>query len=765
MAKHSRTQFSRLLRKAFYIFLAMGLLGFVTLGFVNWDREQQDTRQHLTVLSGFLASATQAFFDDLGHGLEPLGQLLQREGVLLRPENARPFLLKFQARYPQIAAMAVFNTRGRMLVNTASKAGKPLPDFRRTPAYLVPFRLALNSPSRYTVGRPEYGQVIHEWRFPFRYTMRDDNGKPLFLIQAAIPLESGINFLRAITLPSDSLVGIVREDGLQQARWPVDDPDKVYGKILNGPLVKAVLAQPGAYEGFYTGHSSWMFTEQERLGAYTRLTSQPLYAYVSIPYSYIWNKWWEHNSPVLGVFLVFVAIFGAIAFWVTVEERQHSEELLSQARRDTLTGLANRAGAEELLEYQIRLSQQNDIPFTVMFFDLDRFKDVNDSLGHSSGDQLLVEVGKRTKAVLRQGDILARLGGDEFLIVLPGSKLENAKTTAKRITEAFTTPFMLGMHRLKMSCSLGIAVFPDHGMDYETLLKHADTAMYEAKRLGRSGYACYEGGLGERIHHRMMLASRMHDAFANREFSLSYQPIVDMRSGDIVAAEALLRWRDANGISHKPNEFIPIAEESGFILPLGEWILKTACSQAKIWADEGYDISVSVNLSTRQFLDPDLSKKVLSILGECGLPASKLELEITEGAAMLDAESSVEVLGSLKRIGVFIAIDDFGTGYSSLSYLKRLPSDTIKIDKSFVDGVADELDDHAIVHSILALAKALDKHTIAEGIETEEQKQALKSAGCYWGQGYLFSRPLPVNEFQALLKDSRQSKRNIDFSN
>jgi diguanylate cyclase (GGDEF)-like protein len=761
MASRARTPFSRLLRRAFFAFLAMGLLGFVALGIVSWDREQKDARQNLSVLSEFMASATQAFFDDLGHGLTPLGELLQRIDVLHHPEDARPYLQKFQARYPQIGAMAVIDPSGRMLINTASRPGTPLPDFRRTTAYLAPFRAALSAPALYTIGPPEYGQVLHEWRFPFRYTMRDEQDHALFMIQAAIPLESGMHFLREMSLPPNSLVGILREDGLQQARWPVNDPDKVYGKLLNGPLVKAIHAQPNLRKGYFTGYSPWMFTDQQRLGGYSHLATLPMYAYVSIPYSYIWLKWWEHNSPVLGVFIVFVFIFGAIAFWVTVHERQHSEELLSQARSDPLTGLANRAGAEELLEQQIWTSKKSGRPFTIMFFDLDRFKDINDSLGHGIGDQLLVEVGKRTKEVLRQDDILARLGGDEFLIILPGSTLDAGTITAKRIIKAFETPFLVAQQRLKMSCSMGIAIYPDHGTDHETLLKHADTAMYEAKRLGRSGFACYEGGLGERLQQRLMLESRMHDALVNQQFQLHYQAIVELDSGRIIGAEALLRWHDTDGVSHSPVDFIPIAEESGLILPLGEWVLKTACAQAKSWLDDGYDLGVSINLSTRQFLDPDLPEKVASVLRDCDLPPSYLELEVTESAAMLDPESSVEVLGTLKRIGVRIAIDDFGTGYSSLSYLKRIPADTIKIDKSFVDGVSHESDDRAIVRSILALANALDKHTIAEGIETATQKLALEKAGCNWGQGYLFSRPLPADEFQLVFEDTRYSPRKI----
>ena len=579
MADPAKTPFSRLLRRAFFTFLTMGLLGFVGLGIISWDREQQDARQNLSVLSEFLASATQAFFDDLGHGLQPLGQLLQKIAVLRDPEDARPYLEKFQARYPQIGAMAVFDPNGRMLVNTASRPGEPLPDFRRTPAYLVTFKAALSAPALYTIGRPEYGQVIHVWRFPFRYTMRDEQGHALFLIQAAIPLESGMHLLSDMSLPPNSLVGLLREDGFQQARWPLDDPDKAFGTRLNGPLIKAIQAQPDQRKGNFTGHSPWMFENQQRLGGYSHLATLPMYAYVSIPYSYIWRKWWEHNSPVLGLFLVFVVIFGMIAFWVTVHERQHSEELLSQARHDSLTGLANRAGAEELLEHQIRVSKKNCRSFAIMFFDLDRFKDINDSLGHGIGDQLLIEVGIRTKETLRQDDILARLGGDEFLIIVPGSTVNAAIATATRIIEAFeTTPFLVAQQRLKMSCSMGIAIYPDHGTDRETLLKHADTAMYEAKRQGRSGFACYEGGLGERLQQRLRLESRMHDALVNQQFQLHYQPIVELSSGRIIGAEALLRWCDIDGVSHSPQEFIPIAEESGLILALGEWVLKTGCA-------------------------------------------------------------------------------------------------------------------------------------------------------------------------------------------
>lgn len=753
------TPFARALRRAFYVFLAMGLLGFVALGIVNWEREVKDTRRSLSVYAAFLASASQAFFDDLGHGLQPLGQLLQRMDVLNHPEMSRPDLLKFQKRYPQIGSMAVIAPNGKMLINTASRPGTPLPDFRKTTAYMAPFKRALNADTPYTIGRPEYGQVLHEWRFPFRFTLRDDQGRPLFMIQAAIPLETGMRMLRKMSLPAHSLVGILRDDGLQQARWPVDKPNKVYGRNLHGPLVRMVLAHPGINAGFFTGHSPWMFTEQERLGAFTHLSRLPLYAYVSIPYSYIRSKWWEHNSPVVAVFLVFMYLFGAVAYWVTRQERQHSRELIELARSDSLTGLANRAGAEELLERKIQECKMSGQHFSIIFFDLDRFKDINDSLGHGIGDQLLVAVGQRTKAVLRKDDIFARIGGDEFLIILSGSQADASTVSAKRIIDAFEAPFIVSQQRLKMSCSIGIAIYPEHGTDRVTLLKHADTAMYEAKRQGRSGFAWYEWALGARLQQRIDMESRMRDALAQKQYQLYYQPIIDLRTGDLIGIEALLRWLDTDGNSHSPEDFIPVAEETGLILPLGEWVLNEACAQTRKWLDRGYELGISVNLSTRQFLDPDLPKKVETVLSENNLPASRLELEITEGAAMLDPDSSVEVLTTLKKIGVKIAIDDFGTGYSSLSYLKRIPADTIKIDKSFVDGVADESDDHAIVYSIIALSRALNKMTIAEGIETQEQKETLEEAGCRWGQGFLFSHPLPAEKFEEMLESKRAQIR------
>jgi diguanylate cyclase (GGDEF)-like protein len=750
------TPFSRHLRRALLAFLLAGVAGLLALQFFNWQREQREVRDNLLIQSGFLASATQAFFDDLGHGLEPLGQLLEELDVLGEPEKARAPLNRFQARYPEIGAMAVIDPGGRMLINTASAPGGPLPDLGRDPAYFAQVQAAIADSAPYTIGRPEFGKILHQWRFPFRFTVRNDEGRPLFLIQGAIPLEKRGIFLYDFPLPPHSLIGLLREDGYQQARWPAADPNEVYAKRSSGPLAQLVQTNPELRSGHFTGYSPWMYTDKERLGAFTHLPRSAMYAYVSVPMSYVWGRWWEHNAPVLVVFSVFVLTLGLVAYRVTVHERRHSQELISQARHDTLSGLPNRAGAEELLERLIRDCQTSGRLFSVMFFDLDRFKDINDTLGHGVGDQLLADVGRRVRELLRQDDTLARLGGDEFLAMLPGSTATTSVGTAERIISALREPFEILGHRLQVTCSIGIATYPEHGSDRNSLLKHADTAMYEAKRQGRSRLAFYLPELGEQVQRRLALQSLLREAVDTQEFTLHFQPIVDLSSGATVAAEALLRWRDGRGVHHSPAEFIPIAEECGLILPIGEWVLRTACEQAKRWHELGFPIRLAVNLSTRQFQDPRLLERVRAVLADTGIDPGHLELEVTESAAMLDPESSMRVLGALKGLGIEIGIDDFGTGYSSLSYLKRIPADTIKIDRSFVEGVCNDPDDTAIVRAILALAASMDKHTVAEGIETEAQRKTLLALGCVRGQGYHFSRPVDAAQFGELLLQSER---------
>jgi diguanylate cyclase (GGDEF)-like protein len=741
------SSFPRILRRAFLASIIFGTAAVVVAGYWSWQREVSDTNADLEIQAGFLASASQAVFDNLGNGLAPLGELLQTLDVLNRPEQARYPLEKFQSRYPEVGSMAVIRPDGLMLINTASAPGEPLPDYRRAPSYQELFKPSLTSRSAYILGPPEHGKILKQWRFPFRYTVRDEMGAPLFVLQAAIPLEKRGIYLYDLPLPPSSYVGLLREDGLQQARWPADAPDATYGRLSPGPLARLLRNQPDLKEGVFSGYSSWIPSDKQRIGAFKRLAHLPIYAYISVPVSYVFDRWWRNNVVTLGAFLMFLAIFAFVARRVTQHERIHSTELHGQARLDGLTGTPNRTGADELMERQLLLAAETGRPFALLFLDLDRFKDINDTYGHSAGDELLAEVVHRLTAHLRQDDMLARVGGDEFMAILPGAGMDTARQTAERLIKAFAQPFQLHGKKLQASCSIGGAVFPTHGETREELLKCADTAMYEAKRAGRNRFAMYEEHFGAIRQRRLALHEQLQRALVQNQFLLHYQPILDLQNRRIVAAEALLRWQDESGRQHSAADFVAAAEESGLILTLGEWVLNKACEQAQAWANAGFPIRMSVNLSPRQFQATNLVEQVRHALLNSGLAPAALELEITESTAMDDPESSIRVLTEFKNLGVSIAIDDFGTGYSSLSYLKRIPADKLKVDKSFVDGVATDSEDAAIVRTVLALAASLGIETIAEGIEQETQMQALIDLGCTYGQGYLFSRPLAPQVF------------------
>ncbi len=742
--------FSRLLRNALLTFLMVGTVALISYGVYGWHREERDVRENLLIFSGFLASASQAFFDELGNGLAPLGALLDQADFRTNPEAFRPHLLNFQHRHPQVRAVAIFAPDGEMLLNTAVMPGERMPDFRLDPPYIKQLLADMASPAPYTVGPPEFGKAIKLWRFSVRHVVRDGDGKPKLLVQAAIPLEKKGTFLHQLPVPENSYIGLLRTDGYQQARFPMVDPTSTYGRLSPGPAARVILENPGMSEGYFSGRSPWAAGDKQRISAFTKLPKMDMYAYVSVPASYVVNRWWRHNVPILISFVVFFSIFVVIAYRVTKRERFHSRELVELAERDALTGLPNRGCLNGILEANISIARAAQSQFSILFLDLDRFKGINDTLGHAVGDRLLIKVTQTIQPLLRRGDVLGRFGGDEFLLILPGSNESGAVLNTQRLLDAFNIPFEIKGRALRITPSIGIAIYPDHGSDIETLLKHADTAMYESKRLGRNAYTVYAEQMGSRVRERLELEHALRDALQGDAFRLVYQPIVDMQSGRIVAVEALVRWLMPDGSLRSPGEFIQAAEDSGLIIPLGQWVLHTACLQLKQWVSSGLDLRVAVNLSTHQFQDPHLMEKVTATLRETGLDAARLELEITESAAMLNPEESMKTLAALAAQGVRIAIDDFGTGYSSLSYLKRIPADTIKIDKSFVDGVG-QTQDATIVRAVVALARALEKVTIAEGIETEAQFDVIQAMGCDFAQGYWISRPLEVEAVTTLL--------------
>jgi diguanylate cyclase (GGDEF)-like protein/PAS domain S-box-containing protein len=437
---------------------------------------------------------------------------------------------------------------------------------------------------------------------------------------------------------------------------------------------------------------------------------------------------------------------------IDITDRKHAQEQMEyQAYHDSLTGLPNRLLFRDRITVALAHAKRNGRAAAVMFLDLDQFKHVNDTLGHTVGDRLLQVVGTRLVTCVRAEDTVARMGGDEFTILLADlGDGRGAAAVAQKVLEAARHPVVVDEHELYLTTSVGIAIFPDDGEDAESLLKNADRAMYRAKELGRDNFQYATPARLEIAEGRLGLERRLRHAIDRNEFLVHYQPMVEIASGRVVGAEALVRWNHPESGMVQPEEFIPIAEETQLIVPLGAWVLRTACAQMKQWHDRGHaSLRIAVNLSPRQFQDRELVATVERILAETHFPPQFLELEITESTAMQNAELSLATLNRLKEMGIRISIDDFGTGYSSLSYLKRFPIDTVKIDQDFVRDLTS--DDAAIISAVISMARALNLRVIAEGVETEEQLAFLRREQCTEMQGFLYSEPLAPAEFERAL--------------
>jgi diguanylate cyclase len=434
-----------------------------------------------------------------------------------------------------------------------------------------------------------------------------------------------------------------------------------------------------------------------------------------------------------------------------------NRQLRHLATHDALTGLPNRVLLDDRLAQAMAHADRDRGSFAVLVCDLDRFKLINDSLGHGAGDQLLQEVAHRLTGLVRSVDTVARYGGDEFvLLVSPIAEREDAVRLASRVIEALQSPVRIAAIDVHTSPSVGVAFYPADGASVEALLAHADAAMYCAKQRGRGNVQCFAVGMNAGAEDRVQLESDLHNAISLNQFQLYYQPKVDTVSGEVRSAEALLRWiHPVRGLVG-PAEFIPLAEECGLIGPIGEWVIREACRQARAWQEAGVAaLRVSVNLSASQFRQEQLVDSIRSALNDARLQPKFLEVELTESAVMSDPEESISILEQLSRMGVLVSVDDFGTGYSSMSYLRRFPIDKLKIDRVFISEIMDRPEDASIVRAIVSLAHSLRLKVVAEGVETPAQLAFLKAVGCDEYQGYHFSKPLPAAEFESLVRDLR----------
>lgn len=446
-------------------------------------------------------------------------------------------------------------------------------------------------------------------------------------------------------------------------------------------------------------------------------------------------------------------VTGLLGIYEDITERKLAEERIQYLLNfDVLTGLPNRIQLENRIKYALGLAKRRNEHLALMSVSLDHFKDINDTLGRRIGDALLIQLAKRLRSSLREEDTVSRLGGDEFTVMSPGADASGAMHVAKKLLDAIAAPYQIEQYELAVTASIGIALYPEDGADMETLTRNVDTAMYRAKQDDHNSYRFFTAEMQVRSARKLQLANALHHALDGTQLQVVYQPQLSMHAGSVIGAEALLRWQHPELGAISPAEFIPMAEDSGMILQIGEWVLRQSVRQAKTWMEKGISpLIMAVNLSAIQFRQPDLPDIVSRILDEEGLPPAYLELELTESAAMHDPQSAVIMINNLHDRGIRMSIDDFGTGYSSLSYLKRFKVYKLKIDQSFVRDISTDPEDKAIVGAIISMAKSLGLKTIAEGVETEGQLAFLREQGCDEVQGYYYSRPLPAEQFEGFV--------------
>lgn len=458
---------------------------------------------------------------------------------------------------------------------------------------------------------------------------------------------------------------------------------------------------------------------------------------------------------IVGAHSVYAGQPASVGTVFDISAQKHAESKIRElADFDALTGLPNRRLLQDRVAQMLAAAQREASVVSMMFLDLDHFKRVNDSLGHSVGDKLLCAFSDRIAGLVRRVDTLARLGGDEFILAMPGFQASAAADVAGRLVEACSTPFLIDGHELNVTPSIGISIYPQDGEDAETLLKHADIAMYRAKAHGRNTFQFYAAEMNTTTLEWLLMESNLRRAIKQNEFVLHYQPLISLQSGLMVGVEALIRWQHADLGMIMPDRFIGIAEETGLINQIGDWVLGEACRQAQRWIDAGIPLAVmAVNVSPVQFRQIGFVDAVAGALAASGLEAGVLELEVTEGTVMHDADATLGTLSALDRMGVALSVDDFGTGYSSLAYLKRFPVNKLKIDRSFIRDLETDLDDQAIASTIVSMGRNLRMTVLAEGVETLEQLTLLRNMDCDMAQGYYFSRPQSAGEITQLLRE------------
>ncbi|HKK13699.1 MAG TPA: EAL domain-containing protein [Gammaproteobacteria bacterium] len=737
-----RRRFSRLWGVMVGVFLGGGLLVLLAFGLWSWQDTRVKLQAEIAGEAKLVADGVEAYLTGLGDDLPYLGEWL-KAGPHTQAQMYR-FLRSYQEHHPNVASVVLFAPDGRMLLNTAEPLKAKLPDPREHPAFVDSIRATLHTNGIW-VGKTQRGLVLKFWRIPVRYVVRSPGGKPEYILQASLPLARLVQEWPGLRHLHNGAIGLIRADGLHVARLPEPDPERLYSHVMTGPLMQALREHPDARRGGYDGKVQSDFTR--RIGRYVRLRHFPLVAYISIPTTTVWTAWMRSTAPFFALGLLGLAGYVGLAGLFVRRERRHLDELALRARREPVTGLPNRLAAHEWLEEALAKGSA----LGLLLLNLDDFNDINDALGGSAGDQVLKLVARRLRSGVKdETALLVHLGGDEFLIGLPQTDPAAAQELARRLQRGVSEPIGVGERTVRVRASVGIGLYPDDGQTPTDLMRAAATAVHVAKRSGRGRIAFYDPGASRQSEVRVIFHHAVERALAQKEFVLYYQPVVALDSGELKGAEALIRWQDPERGLLGPGQFIPLAEATGWIGAIGNWVLRQACDDLRAWLIEDIDLRLSINVSAIQFNDNEFVSNLERELDTARVPADRMILELTETTVMQDVQHSVQVMRKLIGTGVGLAIDDFGTGYSSLAYLRRLPVHAIKIDREFVSQIESDPEGLAIVRAVVALARVFGCVTVAEGIETENQYRLLKGVGVDFGQGFLFGRPIPEEEFRAL---------------
>jgi len=752
---------ARNLKRAFL--LVFGVIGLTAIvyGYISWQEEAAAQKKYISGIAQVTARSANEYFEDIARALSLLANDIGGSDALLNPERTQARMKVFEKALPEVVNINIVDVSGQIVLSSSKPIGEPLPKVND----LALFQSSidhLNAGNQIDISRPTLGKITNRWVVPIRYGVKDGQGKLALVIGAALLLEKQQAVWQNLELPEHAILGLMRNDGFLISQYP--SQSSLYTTLYSkAGKEKNIVAEAVSRQGdkmFSVAEGKNRSSEPYYIYNLHRLEDYSTTLFVGVPIRYFQKQWWERVKMTYGIIVVMSIIWFLTYIWVMRKQTAWDRERASAEFRigqlafyDTLTGLPNRSLLMEHIGQAIIESKRNNLQLALLFVDLDRFKAINDSLGHQAGDDVLKEVAKRISGCLRGADMVSRLGGDEFVILLRGNNSDGAEHVATKVLESVGKEILVLGHYITVTPSVGISVFPEDGLVIEDLLKHADTAMYHAKQGGCNAYRYFSSEMDRKAHERMLIEVGLRQSLEKQEFVLHYQPQYNISGTTIVGAEALIRWAPPGREIVYPDEFIKIAEDTGLILSMGMWVLRSVCHQMRSWIDEGIKVvPVSINVSANQFHQNNLAELIPATLATYGLDHALIEIELTESVVMRYSDEVISAVHSLALEGFKLVMDDFGTGFSSLTYLKKLPLSKIKIDQSFINHVTIDPDDALIVNTIIQLGRSMQLRVIAEGCETAEQLAFLELAGCHEVQGFYFSKAIPVEEFTNLIR-------------